>query len=156
MAAKVENLVVLIRCRRGSFGLGIGRQLLLHGNMLTTHLNRRSKSRVILTMLSAFLLLSFGHRHQDSHANLLDASTLAFLNAGGQLADICEDSEHGPETGTECPVCTLAGAFCIPSARGSGVLAPQSFQTVALVASQSQSVPNHIDYAHATRAPPLA
>ena len=156
MAAKVENLVFLKRYRRGSFGLGIGRQLLLHSNMLMTYLNRRIKSSVILTMLVAFLLLSFGHRHQDSHANLLDASTLAFLNAGGQLADICEDSEHGPEMGTECPVCTLAGAFCIPPAQGSAVPAPQSFRTVALVAGQSQSVPNHMDFAHATRAPPLA
>ena len=156
MAAKVENLLFLIRCRRGSFGLGIGRQLLLHGNMLMTHLNRRIKSSVILTMLVALLMLSFGHRHQDSHANLLDASTLAFLNAGGQLADICEDSEHDPEMGAACPVCTLAGGFYIPPAQGSAVIAPQSFQMVAMAAGQSQSVPNNMDYAHATRAPPLA
>jgi hypothetical protein len=93
------------------------------GKKVGTRFNLRMKIGIIssiahravfLFVLLAVTLLSVGHRH-NAVAQPLDASTAAYLAAGGKLEDLCTiDGETEGNLGAHCPVCLLGQDFALP------------------------------------------
>ena len=117
-------------------------------------LKQLMKSVVVLTMLLSLSVLGFGPRTHAEHSGSIDAATLAFLNAGGDLSDICEDGGDESEAVATCPVCTLANGFHMPSSGADNVCAPQDYEMATLVFDPSVVVHRQLDHSRSTRAPP--
>lgn len=118
----------------------------------------RRLSRVLTTfaVLVGLALLGFaGHGHSHDRAGLLDQSALAFLEAGGQLSDICEDSPGDTQSPGGCPLCHLVGGWHVPAHGAQGFNAFATYETAQWSKTQRWPSSGLIDAAYSSRAPPL-
>ena len=117
-------------------------------------LRRKLRSRLILLLVLAVGVLGFGHRPT---VGPLDPALLAFLAAGGSLADICRDFEPGEiNLGEDCESCRLLSSVCLPTP--AELPAPGSRFVLAVLTSLTVEAPGErpFDHSRPTRAPPAA
>jgi hypothetical protein len=126
----------------------------MHPDRMIRRLRTFLSGLALLFMLVASALASgAGHRMLSADSLALEA----FVQAGGTLADICDDTGGDHGTGlTGCLACHIAGFADVPSPdpvfRTAGLIV-----TAAVTAPQeSRALRPVFDFAHAMRAPPLA
>ena len=108
---------------------------------------------LLFTLFASVMASGAGHRMPSADNLALDA----FVQAGGTLADICDDSGGDHGTGlTGCLACHIAGFADGPAPdpvpRAAGLIV-----TSAVAAPQeSGALRQVLDFSHAMRAPPLA
>ena len=126
----------------------------MHQDRMIRRLRSFLAGLALLFMLVASALASgAGHRMLSADSLALEA----FVQAGGTLADICDDTggDHGLGL-TGCLACHIAGFADVPAPdavpRAAGLVV-----TAAVTAPQeSRALRPVFDFAHAMRAPPLA
>jgi hypothetical protein len=126
----------------------------MHPDYMICRLRTFLAGLALLFMLVASALASgAGHRMLSADSLALEA----FVEAGGTLADICDDTggDHGSGL-TGCLACHISGFADVPAPdpvpRAAGLVV-----TAAVTAPQeSRALRPVFDFAHAMRAPPLA
>lgn len=83
--------------------------------------------RVTLAFLLALALTSLPFAHRTSAAVVEDPTFIAFVAAGGTLADLCSGPGHHFIAGTDCEACTVIGAANLASPP-QGLIAPDIFR----------------------------
>ncbi|NUH66485.1 hypothetical protein HTT03_14465 [Sulfitobacter sp. S0837] len=72
--------------------------------------------RVMVTALLALALASIPFAHRGQAERLQDPAFIAFVQAGGDLSDLCTGSALDHELGTPvCEACRLVAGFILPS-----------------------------------------
>lgn len=70
----------------------------------------------MLTFLLALALASIPFAHRSQAAPLQDPSFVAFVQAGGDLSDLCSGSPQDHRPGTSgCEACRLVNAVILPT-----------------------------------------
>ena len=108
----------------------------------------------LLSMLVAALVASgAGHRFASADSVALDA----FVLAGGDLADLCDETGGtGMDGQYGCPACHIVGTAEVP--KPALLLHKAALRVGAAVTApcESRAQRQVLDLAHALRAPPLA
>lgn len=108
---------------------------------------------LLFTLLASVMASGAGHPMPSADSLALDA----FVQAGGTLADICDDTGGNHGSGlTGCLACHIVGFADVPAPdpepRAAGLIV-----TAAVTAPQeSGALRQVLDFSHAMRAPPLA
>lgn len=126
----------------------------MHPDEMMRRLRTFLSGLALLFLLVATALASgAGHRMLSADSLALEA----FVQAGGTLADICDETGGDHGTGQSgCLACHIVGTADVPAPnpvpRAAGLIV-----TAAIAAPQeSRALRPAFDFAHAMRAPPLA
>ena len=111
--------------------------------------------RLILVATVTVALLATGFAHRVPLAN--DTALRAFVLAGGDLADICADTDGDghPDRG-DCPACHIVTAADLPAADLTIHDANLAYVAKVVAPRESRAVRSVLDPALGMRAPPLA
>ena len=95
-------------------GYGLGRSHGLMKRMATR--SRISAFPVAVTLLLALALGSLPFAHRATAETQQDPAFIAFIQAGGTLADLCDGPEDGHGVAAlDCEACRIIGALQVPS-----------------------------------------
>lgn len=108
-----------------------------------------------LAVLLGMVALGFGHHLKTSDAPL-DAATLAFVEAGGLLSDICDEGTGDHAGLADCPVCQLAGGLMLPAPLTHCAKITLSHSDALWPRTDIHPVQHHSSGANSSRAPPRA
>ncbi len=110
-------------------------------------------SRIALTLALLFALAGIGFAHRAPQLD--DAGKLAFLMAGGTLADVCQDGGEDGQAGVECPACHLPSVVMVPVFDVPFVTAELAFVAKVVAPRTSRAARLVRDPGHGLRAPPV-
>lgn len=71
--------------------------------------------RPVLTLLLALALLSLPFGHRSSTAAQADPALIAFVEAGGTLADLCDGPGEALHAALDCEACSSMAASLLPA-----------------------------------------
>ncbi|MEI6801211.1 MAG: hypothetical protein WCO04_18645, partial [Pseudomonadota bacterium] len=109
--------------------------------------------RIALTLALLFTLVGVGFAHRVPHPE--DAGKLAFMLAGGTLADVCHDGGDDDTAGRDCPVCHLPTMVMVPPLDVPVLKAELAFVAKVVAPQTSRAARLVRDPGHGLRAPPL-
>ncbi|MEZ5796772.1 MAG: hypothetical protein R3D63_04335 [Paracoccaceae bacterium] len=108
---------------------------------------------ILVAVTVALVATGFGHRMPTEN----DAALQAYVLAGGDLGDLCADTEGDglPDHG-DCPVCHIVATVDLPASNLTLHDADLAFVAEVVAPRESRAVRNVLDPARGMRAPPLA
>jgi hypothetical protein len=111
--------------------------------------------RLILVSAIVIAFVATGFLHRIPLA--ADSSLQAFVLAGGELADLCADTDGDglPDPG-DCPACQIVASADLPKANLTFHAADLAFVASVVAPRESRAVRMVLDPARGMRAPPLA
>lgn len=109
--------------------------------------------RIALTLALLFALAGIGFAHRAPQPD--DAGKLAFLMAGGTLADVCDAGDDAGMAGGDCPACHLPAVVIVPAVDLPVLVAELAFVAKVVAPRQSRAARVVRDPGHGLRAPPL-
>ncbi len=109
--------------------------------------------RIALTLALLFALAGIGFAHRAPQPD--DAGKLAFLMAGGTLADVCDEGGDAGMAGGECPACHLPAVVMVPTVDLPVLVAELAFVAKVVAPRESRAARVVRDPGHGLRAPPL-
>lgn len=95
--------------------------------------------------------VGFGHRT----APAIDADLLAFLDAGGTLADICDDTPGSAHAAVVCEACQISGSADVPPINRTRCDFGQTRVLAPALPRTFDVLNDPFDPAHRGRAPPV-
>lgn len=104
-----------------------------------------------LALMPALVGMGFAHRVPQPD----DAAKLAFLMAGGTLADVCHDGGDDGMAGGECPACHLPAVVMVPALDVPVLVAELAFVAKVVAPRENRAARLVRDPGHGLRAPPL-
>jgi hypothetical protein len=110
-------------------------------------------SRIALTLALLFALAGIGFAHRAPQLD--DAGKLAFLMAGGTLADVCDEGGDAGMAGGDCPACHLPAVVMVPAVDLPVLVAELAFVAKVIAPRESRAARSVRDPGHGLRAPPL-
>jgi hypothetical protein len=109
--------------------------------------------RIALTLALLFALAGIGFAHRAPQPD--DAGKLAFLMAGGTLADVCDEGDDAGMAGGDCPACHLPAVVMVPAVDLPVLVAELAFVAKVVAPRESRAARVVRDPGHGLRAPPL-
>lgn len=110
-------------------------------------------SRIALTLALLFALVGIGFAHRAPQPE--EAAKLAFLMAGGSLADLCHDGGDDGQPGRDCPACHLPAVVMVAALDVPVRVADLAFVAKVVAPRASRAARVVRDPGHGLRAPPL-
>lgn len=109
---------------------------------------------IALTLILAVATAALGFAHRPPSAD--DEAFAAYVLAGGDLADLCGDTDGDGLSDHDCPACHLTASTLAPDPIETPRSAELRFVAQVVAPRESRAVRHVLDPARGLRAPPFA